>query len=62
MKFKAKDSGSKSVGILGVEYKADAKGLIEIPDSVVVAFNAAGRHEEFASLGVVRLYDGDNMP
>ena len=62
MKFKFSDDRKEgSVSILGTEYVAKA-GVIEIPDSTVVAFNASGRHEEFASLGVVRLYDGDNMP
>ena len=57
MKFKFTDSRNEgSVSILGTEYAATA-GLIEIPDSVVVEFNRAGRHEEFASIGVERFYD-----
>ena len=55
MKFKSTET--KSVSILGKEYTAGKDDLIEIPDDVILEFNRAGRHEEFAALGVERVYE-----
>ena len=55
MKFKSAES--KSVSILGKECTAGKDDLIEIPDDVILEFNRAGRHEEFAALGVERVYE-----